>query len=232
MSMPGEAVSREHVTKMFPLNSRRLTAETLTRIAAALGLPTGASASETRQLIEGKLSEAHEPRNVQVEFGPGVAEIRLRDEEGVIVEVPVEERTEEGLEPAIVEGLAEEGEDDADGGGARGETAVTSREEVLAAELESSRERARELAAELERLREAHEQREMRLAEEVRQLNDRVREEKGKYTTLWRMSCAQLTELDEAIASKDEEIEILRRRVHVLGEPAVVRPSTGAGVLR
>ena len=200
--MPGEAASREHVTKMFPLNSRRLTAETLTRIAAALGLPTGASASETRQLIEGKLSEAHEPRNVQVEFGPGVAEIRLRDEEGVIVEVPVEERTEEGLEPAIVEGLAEEGEDDADGGG---ETAVTSREEVLAAELESSRERARELAEELERLREAHEQREMRLAEEVRQLNDRVREEKGKYTTLWRRSCAQLTELDEAIASKDEE---------------------------
>ena len=163
MSMPGEAVSRQHMTKMFPLNSRRLTAETLTRIAAALGLPTGASASKTRQLIEGK---AHEPRNVQVEFGPGVAEIRLRDEEGVIVEVPVEERTEEGLEPAIVEGLAEEGEDDADGGGARGETAVTSREEVLAAELESSQERARELAAELERLREAHEQREMRLAEE------------------------------------------------------------------
>ena len=64
MSMAGEVASREHVTKMFPLNSRRLTAETLTRIAA---VTTGASASEARQLIEGKLS-AHEPRNVQ-DFG-------------------------------------------------------------------------------------------------------------------------------------------------------------------
>ena len=101
--------------------------------------------------------------------------------------------------------------------------------EVLVAELESSRERAREVAAELEWLREAHEQREMRLAEEVRQLNDRVREEKEKYTTLWCMNCAQLMGFDEAIADKDEEIKILKRRVHVLGEPAAVRLSIGVG---
>ena len=82
------------VTKTFPLNSRRLTAEVLARIARALGLPTNASSAETRQLIEGKLAEDHEPQNVQVdvtELATGVVEISLRDQDGLFAEIPADE---------------------------------------------------------------------------------------------------------------------------------------------
>ena len=37
-------------------------------IAEAMGLPSGGSADEVRQLIEGKLQDEHEVRNVQVVF--------------------------------------------------------------------------------------------------------------------------------------------------------------------
>ena len=54
MSTVPESAASGHV-KIFPLNSRRLTAETVTRIARALGyIPTNALQSEVRQLIEGK----------------------------------------------------------------------------------------------------------------------------------------------------------------------------------
>ena len=48
MSTPrGAEVAAGHVTKTYPLNSRRLKAETISRIAKALGLPTNASPAET-----------------------------------------------------------------------------------------------------------------------------------------------------------------------------------------
>ena len=59
----GEATA-DLVVKTYPLNSRRLTAEMVNRIANGLGLPTNALREELRQLVEGKLAEEHEPKNV------------------------------------------------------------------------------------------------------------------------------------------------------------------------
>ena len=95
-SDPRERVGEVHVTTR-PLNSRRLTAGIVNRIARGLGLPTGASLEESRQLIEGKLGETREPRNVQVEVidsAGGSMVIKLRDEEGIFMEIPADEETE------------------------------------------------------------------------------------------------------------------------------------------
>ena len=53
--------------KRLPLNSRRLTAAHLKRIATAMELPVTGSADQLRQLIEGKLqTEGHETTNILV----------------------------------------------------------------------------------------------------------------------------------------------------------------------
>lgn len=74
----------------YPLNSKRLTAVHLRRLAGALGIPTSASSEDLRQLIAGKLEEmGREPMNVQVglhKTDRGV-HLTLRDAEGVIREV-------------------------------------------------------------------------------------------------------------------------------------------------
>ena len=83
-------------TNTYPLNSRRLIAEHMTRIAKGLGLPTGATLADLKQMIEGKLAENYEPRNVQVdvvELGASATAIKLRDEGGVILEIPPEEES-------------------------------------------------------------------------------------------------------------------------------------------
>ena len=75
----------------FPLNSKRLTVAYLTQLAAALQLPTKASATDLLQIIEGKLREMeHEPQNVQVvvkeaDVGES-AHLQLQDVEGVFLE--------------------------------------------------------------------------------------------------------------------------------------------------
>ena len=94
----GDAGDRSPVNvKTFPLNSRRLTADNIIRIAKGLELPTTASQADTRQMIEGKLVESHQTKNVLVDvIGPNRrATIRLRDEQGVILEVPPEEESSE-----------------------------------------------------------------------------------------------------------------------------------------
>ena len=86
-----------------PINSRRLMAETLRWIAKALGLPTNTSKAEMRQMIEGRLAEAHEPRNVLVdviESAPDERTIKLRYEGGVILEATASEEAGEGREPS------------------------------------------------------------------------------------------------------------------------------------
>ena len=64
----GSATERgERPRTRLPLNSKRLTASQLKRLAAALEVPTTAAADEVRQMIEGKLAEGgREPPNVQV----------------------------------------------------------------------------------------------------------------------------------------------------------------------
>ena len=177
----GETVAGDHVVRTYPLNSRRLTAEILSRIAKGLGLPTNASLAETRQMIEGRLAEDYDPKNVEVsviELAPGVTTIELRGEDGLIVEISADEGARLGQEPSG-ESPINEGEG---GAGAREDSA--SREEELRAELELARDRAHELEAELERVQESNAHSMELLTEEVSKLNTKVREEKEKYTTL------------------------------------------------
>lgn len=75
--------------KTYPLNSSRLTATVVVRIAAALGL-LKASLADSRQMIEGTLAKDREPWSVQVdliELEEGVA-VDLRDASGVLLQIP------------------------------------------------------------------------------------------------------------------------------------------------
>ena len=117
---PGAEVAAGHVTKTYPLNSKRLTAGILSRVARALGLPTRGSVAETRQIIEGKLGKDYEPMNMQVdltELAPGAFAIKLRSADGVIVEISAEDSPSDvdaDGEHGGEDGEPEEGED---GGG-------------------------------------------------------------------------------------------------------------------
>ena len=209
MSMVSEGEAAvNHTVKTYPLNSRRLRAETVNRIAKGLGLPTNSLLAETRQLIEGKLGEEHESKNIQVdviELQPGVTAIKLQGKGGVIIEIPAEERSGEGQPPG--RGSRSRSTSEEDVGGARGEP--TAREAELMRQLESALDHECEMKLELERMQEDHEC-------EVSELNSKIREGKEKYTALWHMNCEQLSEYDEAIASKDEELQVLRARVEGL----------------
>jgi len=78
--------------KTYPLNSKRIVADQIFKIATLLNLPRGASVAETRQLIEGRLLElGHKLRNVQViiqleDKGKNGSRIFLVDESRVICE--------------------------------------------------------------------------------------------------------------------------------------------------
>ena len=82
----------------YPLNSRRLTAAHLRAIAEAIGLPTGGSADQIRQCIEGKLQTEREDPNVAViirEVQTTEQIIALADAEGEFVRTPLLRRGQE-----------------------------------------------------------------------------------------------------------------------------------------
>ena len=102
----GEGRPRE---QLFLLNSRCLTALILGKIATELGVPSGGSLADTKQMVEGAFSEhGRQPSNVQVsllETGGGVA-IRLEDEDGIFMEIPppeTEEPTDGAGSPRVSE---------------------------------------------------------------------------------------------------------------------------------
>ena len=153
-------------------------------------------------MIEGRLAEAHEPKNVLVdviESAPDERTIKLRDEGGVILEATASEEEEENSGGAC---------------GAREEP--TLREKDLITELEAVRNRTRELEAELDRVIKDHQHSEELLTEEVSRLCSKVREEKDKNGMLWRLHCAQFADYHDTIVCKDEEIHALRTRVRTL----------------
>ena len=95
----------------IPLNSRRLTAGHLKRLARALDVPTTATGDDIRQMVEGKLAEAgREPRNVQVVLGSGTprSAFVLQDESGEFLTIE-EEAAEEPPDPEHQDGGEEEG---------------------------------------------------------------------------------------------------------------------------
>ena len=93
---PGAQQSGQRHTQLsktvlpFPLNSRRMKAVYLRRVADELGLPSNATATDLRQIVEGKLREmGHEPGNLQVavEESPTVETLQLLNAYGPIIEV-------------------------------------------------------------------------------------------------------------------------------------------------
>ena len=76
--------------RTYPLNSRRLTARVVNRIACSLGLPKSPLA-DARLMIEGELAKTCEPQNVQVDVDTSepeeTATIRLRDEGGIYLQI-------------------------------------------------------------------------------------------------------------------------------------------------
>ena len=81
---------RSRTVLPFPLNSRRMKAVYLRRVADKLGLPSNATANDLRQIVEGKLREmGHEPGNLQVavEESPTTETLQLLNAYGPIIEV-------------------------------------------------------------------------------------------------------------------------------------------------
>ena len=114
-------------TKVFPLNSKRLTSQYVMALAKAMGLPTKGSVEETRLIIEGSLTDMdREPRNVQVQVvdgDPGAVMIYLCDSQSVFVEAYVGALVVSGAEGRDLEDDREE-DSLQDGVGAESESDV------------------------------------------------------------------------------------------------------------
>ena len=84
MSSGEESEEETRAVKSYPLNSKRLTAQVVHRIAVALGLPK-APLADARQMVEGSLREDREPQNVQVDLVGSESStiIRIRDADRV-----------------------------------------------------------------------------------------------------------------------------------------------------
>ena len=88
----------------MPWNSKRLTSTLLTRLAKALGLPTGGTLADTRVVLEGKLGEmGKDPCMIQVQVLEG--RIDLLDADGAFYTAQEEfsSGTEEGNDEHNVE---------------------------------------------------------------------------------------------------------------------------------
>ena len=201
----------------YPLNSKRLTARIMARIARSLELPTAASLADTRQMVEGRLAErGHEPQNVEVllmELERGTT-IYLRDEGGDFLEVRPEE--ERGRSAERTSSTEPELEADKDGGSEAITDGGARDVDGLRAELEAARRRVGSLEVEAGRLQEAAAAEEAKLREEVSRLEEKVERERERYSALWRMNCERLVEHDLVITGKDEEIDKLRAYVKEL----------------
>ena len=158
-----------------------------------------ASTDETRQLIEGKLLEmGKEPLNVQVEL-----ELReqgelilLRDVDGVFLEVePHVEEPRRSRSSSAPSEELETGED----------SAVGSESLRTALYVAQSQNEA--------------------LVNVMRSLKEGLEREKERVKDMWKLNCAQLSRFDEALSSKEAEIETLKERISQLetaADPSVV----------
>ena len=183
--------------RSFRLNSRRLTASVIGRLAAGLGVPTGGSLEDTRRMLEGKLEEdGHEPRNVQVVLegsGEGVA-VRLEYDGGAFIEIPRE--GEDGENEGGDERLPEEEEElEAEEGVGRGgvERADTTRVAALREELRGAQAQVEALEGEVSSVRDC--------------LEREITKEKQKYRELWNVYCARSMRDDALISERENELE-------------------------
>ena len=187
----------------YPLNSRRLTAAHLRAIAEAIGLPTGGSADQLRQCIEGKLQTEREDPNVVViirEVQTTEQIIALADAEGEFVRTPPLRRGQETGEATSKE-LQE------------ARARLQEAEEII----QSGRTKDEEQVRQIVELQDAFVEQEQQITEkfegQVADLEQKLTEEKTKLRQSWKTSCEQLTEQDTLLATKDREIAELKRKL-------------------
>ena len=96
--------------QVLPLNSRRVTGRQMRALATGWDLPTNASQEDLAQMIRGKLTDdGRQPRNVQLVVGE--RKLKLRDEDGVFLELDSSDPSEEHLEEAESEEASQPSED-------------------------------------------------------------------------------------------------------------------------
>ena len=207
----------------FPLNSRKLTGAIVGRIAANLGLPTGGSLEDTRQMIEGALTDSgREPRNVEVyvtESEEGIV-IRLEDDGGVFMELLPDKDTREGGANAATEEESESvngGGESAEGGVPEGDRRIEETEELL----RKANAMITELREEVSVLRGEVEGSKVEFERRIVSEKEEVAKERKKYKNLWGKYCARSSRDDETIASLEMEIEELRTRLAEAERPAL-----------
>ena len=155
--------------------------------------------------------------------------IKLLDEDGVFLEVPPSgEGNGEELGSGGEDGEAAGGEDESPGGRGGGGGAPKSPTTAALEESERALVSARAHAAKVEAHLEWVARRNTELTDEVRELDKKLGDERERYQALWRMSCEQLTNYDDMVAFKEEEIRMLRARVDSLRPGALpVTDATG-----
>ena len=211
-------------SRVWPLNSKRLTAALLRRIANALSLPTDAPAEQLRQLIEGKLiTMGKEPMNVQV-LVTGAAETpALQDEGGVFLTA-----ADSGMEEAIpvagggVPDLESHAEHVGDGGSqeellSQLET-VTRENHDLKDELATVQAEKAEVMGTLEEQMQrvtTLEASESTAAARIEELSGELVREKERVRHVWRLNCEQIAHYDAELVEREREIAALKNQLEV-----------------
>ena len=178
------ATIRERARVHVPLNSKRLTAGQLRRLAVALEVPSSGTSADIRLIIEGRLTKlGQEPHNVQVVIDEGtpMAALDLQDELGTFLTVLAEDPVDSEHAGDTVESEHETSEEDDN------EESVSSLKQALEEAI----------------------QQKQALADQVESLNQDLASSRARITELWKMSCAQVQEYDKIVTAKDNEIREL-----------------------
>ena len=193
----------------FPLNSRRLTSFYRRSIAKAIVLPTAGTAEETRVIIDGRLTEMEQdPQNVQVvvRSSPHGETLSLRDVDGPFVDTTVALEDPDGGDA----GGGGDGEQRSEPGvGVAPGSPRSSRHASEGEELDALRAENESLLAD----KQALSRQVSSLREKVCEVRDVLKGEHERLGEMWRMNCAQVACFDEAIITKEKEIDSLTSRV-------------------
>ena len=173
---------------MVLLNSQRLLAANLHRIAAMLGLPTNASLEELRQLIEGKLLEVDlEPRNVQVIIHEVKSMTKARLQLSLIDKTGVFQNTEVVVHRVTVV--------------------------ELAGKIDGLEETKLHLERALQTVQWQQQQEESGQQDEIGRVRSELEAEKKKSTRFWALACQRGEENERLAAEKEAEVASLIRQL-------------------
>ena len=170
--------------QLFSLNSARLKRARLKLTAEALGLPTGAEAEETRQLIEGHI--------ISINREPGLVQVIVQERRRVTQSLRLYLVDQAGVF-AEAHTQCEDFQD-------------TPQSATVTSELEKLCEQLEKANCELERLQH-------QLHETVKAHERELEKERQHGKQLWRQMCDRVGRLDSALAEKDALIEGLNHQV-------------------